>query len=110
MEVLMRKGAAGHTHQWLWQVRLQQAYAEIACAAGDWRKALKYAEAAITQSRARGRVKYLVMGLETRARALVGLERKVEAIENLQPAVQSARTMGDPALFLRAATTLLAAS
>jgi tetratricopeptide (TPR) repeat protein len=97
----------GGWHQWLWQVRLQQARAEIACAAGDWRRALDYAEAAVAQSRARGRAKYLVMGLETRARALAGLGRKVEAIKDLEPAVQSARTMGDPALFLRAATTLL---
>ena len=98
----------GGWHQWLWQIRLQQARAELACAAQDWRKALDHAEAAVAQSRARGRAKYLVLGLETRARALAGLGRKVEAIKDLQPAVQSARTMGDPALFLRAATTLLA--
>jgi class 3 adenylate cyclase/tetratricopeptide (TPR) repeat protein len=96
----------GGWHQWLWQVRLQQARAEIACAAEDWRSALDLTEAAV-QSRARGRAKYLVMGLETRARALAGLGRKVEAIKDLQLAVQSARKMGDPALFLRAATTLL---
>lgn len=96
----------GGWHQWLWQVRLQQARAEIACAAEDWRSALDLSEAAV-QSRARGRAKYLVMGLETRARALAGLGRKVEAIKDLQLAVQSARKMGDPALFLRAATTLL---
>jgi len=96
----------GGWHQWLWQLRLQQARAEIACATLDWRGALDYAEAAIAQSRAR-RAKYVVLGLETRARALAGLGRKVEAIKDLQQAVQSARTMGDPALFLRVATTLL---
>ena len=97
----------GGWHQWLWQMRLQQARAEVACAAGDWRSALEHAEVAITQSRARGRPKYLVMALETRARALAGLGRKVQAIEDLQSAVQSARRVGDPALFLRAAITLL---
>jgi class 3 adenylate cyclase/tetratricopeptide (TPR) repeat protein len=107
METATVAAQIGGWHQWLWQVRLQQARAEIACAAGDWRRALDYAEAAVAQSRARGRAKYLVMGLETRARALAGLGRKVEAIKDLQPAVQSARAMGDPALFLRAATTLL---
>jgi tetratricopeptide (TPR) repeat protein len=96
----------GGWHQWLWQVRLQQARAEIACAAEDWRSALDLSEAAV-QSRARGRAKYLVLALESRARALAGLGRKIEAIKDLQLAVQSARKMGDPALFLRAATTLL---
>jgi tetratricopeptide (TPR) repeat protein len=107
METAPVAAQIGGWHQWLWQLRLQQARAEIACAAGDWRKALDYAEAAVAQSRARGRPKYLVLGLETRARALAGLGRKVEAIKDLQPAVQSARAMGDPALFLRAATALL---
>jgi class 3 adenylate cyclase/tetratricopeptide (TPR) repeat protein len=111
-ELLAKETAAvavqiGGWHQWLWQVRLQQAGAEIACAARDWRKALADAEAAVAQSRARGRAKYLVMGLETRARALTGLGRRVEAVKDLQRAVQLARKMGDPALFLRAATTLL---
>jgi class 3 adenylate cyclase/tetratricopeptide (TPR) repeat protein len=98
----------GGWHQWLWQVRLQQARAEIACAAGHWRTALEHAEAAVAQSVARKRAKYVVMGLETRARALAGLGRKNEAIKDLQSAVQSARSMGDPALFLRVATTHLA--
>jgi class 3 adenylate cyclase/tetratricopeptide (TPR) repeat protein len=96
----------GGWHQWLWQIRLQQARAEIACAAQDWRKALDYAGATVAQSRGQ-RAKYLVLGLETRARALAGLGRKVEAIKALQQAVQLARAMGDPALFLRVATTLL---
>jgi class 3 adenylate cyclase/tetratricopeptide (TPR) repeat protein len=98
----------GGWHEWLWQLRLQQARAEIACAAGDWRIGLEHAEAAVAQSGARKRAKYLALGLETRARALAGLGRKIEAIKDLQSAVQSARSMGDPALFLRAATTLLA--
>jgi tetratricopeptide (TPR) repeat protein len=99
--------AIGGWHQWLWHVRLQQANAEIACASGDWRKALDYAETTIAQSRARGRAKYVVTGLEARARALAGLGRKAQAIKDLRQAVQSARKMGDPALFLRIAITLL---
>jgi class 3 adenylate cyclase/tetratricopeptide (TPR) repeat protein len=111
-EVLARETAitaaqVGGWHQWLWQLRLQQANAEIACAAGDWRRALDYAEATIAQSLHR-RAKYLVLGVETRARALAGLGRKIEAIKDLRQAVQSARKMGDPAVFLRTATTLLA--
>jgi len=38
----------------------------------------------------------------------VALGRKTEAIVDLRNAVQLARAMGDPALFLSAATTLLA--
>ena len=97
----------GGWHQWLWQVRLRQARAEIACARGDWRRTLECAEAAIAESRARGRAKYLAMGLETRARAFAGLTRKREAINDLRNAVQLARSMGDPALFIRVSATLL---
>jgi class 3 adenylate cyclase/tetratricopeptide (TPR) repeat protein len=98
----------GGWHQWLWQVRLAQARAEIACARGDWTGALERATTAVSGSRARGRKKYQVMGLETRARVLTALGRKREAIKNLQRAVQLSRLMGDPALFLRAATAMLA--
>jgi tetratricopeptide (TPR) repeat protein len=97
----------GGWHQWLWQLRLQQARAELACARRDWVGALEAAHAAILGSKERGRTKYLVLGLETRARALAVLGRQVEAISDARHAVQLARAMGDPALFLRAATTLL---
>lgn len=97
----------GGWHQWLWQVRLAQARSEIACARGDWPVALELATAAVAGSRARGRKKYQVMGLDSRARALAGLGRKHAAIRTLERAVQLARVIGDPALFLRAATTLL---
>ena len=98
----------GGWHQWLWQLRLRQVRAEIACAKGNWAGALECAQAAISESRACGRAKYHVLGLETRARALAGLGRKAEAIRDLQAAVRLARPMGDPALFLRVAGTLLA--
>jgi class 3 adenylate cyclase/tetratricopeptide (TPR) repeat protein len=98
----------GGWHQWLWQLRLQQARAEIACAQCNWAGALDTAQAAISKSRSFGRVKYVVLGLETRARALAWLDRNDEAISEARNAVQMARATSDPALFLRTATTLLA--
>gem|GEM_PF-581951 len=98
----------GGWHQWLWELRLRQARAELAYARADWSGALSWAEEAISESRKHARRKYVAAGLETRSQALVALGRKTEAIVDLRNAVQLARAMGDPALFLRAATTLLA--
>jgi len=100
-------GKIGGWHAWLWDLRLKQARAEWACARREWGLALELAEEAVSGSRARGRSKYVVVGLEARAKSLSGLGRKREAIKELGRAVALARAMGDPALFLRAATTLL---
>ena len=107
-ETAAAAATTGGWHQWLWQLRLRQARAELACARRDWAGGLEAALASISESRARGRTKYVVMGLETRARALSALGRHEEAIRDARKAVQLARPTGDPALFLRAATTLLA--
>jgi tetratricopeptide (TPR) repeat protein len=95
-------------HGWLWQIRLAQARAEIALARGDWDEALRCAADAIAQSHARGRVKYEVLGLTTRAQAMVAIGRAQDAIADLQTALALARPVGDPALLLRAAATRLA--
>jgi tetratricopeptide (TPR) repeat protein len=95
-------------HGWLWRLRLAEARAEIALACGDWEETLRLVEDAIDQSRARGRVKYHAVGLETRAGALAALGRTREAIADLRNAVELTRPTGDPAMFLRAATGLLA--
>lgn len=107
-ETAAAAATTGGWHQWLWQLRLRQAHTELACARRDWSGALACARTSISGSRARRRTKYLVLGLETRARALAGLGRKKVAIGAARNAVHLARPMGDPALFLRAATTLLA--
>jgi DNA-binding SARP family transcriptional activator len=95
-------------HGWLWSLRLAEARAELALAADDDESALTWADQAIRQSIARRRVKYQVIGLGTRARALLGLGRSREAITDLEDAVTLARQVGDPALVLRAAGALLA--
>jgi class 3 adenylate cyclase/tetratricopeptide (TPR) repeat protein len=99
--------ATGGWHQWLWQLRLRQARAELACARRDWAGAIEAARAAISESRARRRTKYVVMGLETRARGLAAVGRHKEAVSDARNAVRLARAVCDPALFLRAAATLL---
>ena len=98
----------GGWHRWLWELRFAQARAEIALAREDWVAALRYAEDSIAQSHARGRVKYEVAGLGTRAKALAALGRKPEAIADLRKALELSRPVGDPAMFLRASTALLA--
>ncbi len=95
------------THRWLWMLRLAEARAEIALARGEWEEAIRWADDAIAQSVLRGRVKYQVAGLETRAKALASLGRKHEAIAGLHSAVELARPVGDPAMFLRTASSLL---
>jgi tetratricopeptide (TPR) repeat protein len=97
----------GGWHGWLWDLRMRQAKAEIACARADWATALSLAREAAHNSEERRRPKYVVAGLETAAKALAALGRKTEAVADLRAAIELARPMGDPALFLRAATTLL---
>jgi class 3 adenylate cyclase/tetratricopeptide (TPR) repeat protein len=94
-------------HRWHWQIRLAQARAEIALARGNWEEAIRWAEDAIAQSRAMGRVKYVVAGLGTRGKALAALGRKHEGVVDTRSAVELARPTGDPAMFLRAALALL---
>ena len=98
--------AAG-SHGWLWRLRLAQARAELALARDDYEGTLGLVEEAIAQSQSRGRVKYQAFGLETRAKALAALGRKKEAIVEAQNAVNLLRPIGAPALFLRAASSLI---
>jgi tetratricopeptide (TPR) repeat protein len=95
-------------HGWLWKIRLVEARAELALARNAPEEALRWAGEAIEQSRERGRVKYQVVGLTTRAQALIDLARTKEAIKDLQAAVTLARPTEDLALFVRAAAGLLA--
>jgi len=63
---------------------------------------------AIEQCQLRHRIKYEVLGLITRTQALVAVGRRADALADLQGAVALARHMGDPALFVRAASLRLA--
>jgi len=105
VEAGMEKAAGWH--DWIWRLRYSQAQAELALARGDWQEALRLSDTAIAQNRTTGRRRYEIMGLDTGAAALAGLGRAREAIPRLQRAVGLARTLGDPALFLRPAVALL---
>jgi tetratricopeptide (TPR) repeat protein len=99
--------AAGF-HGWLWRLRLAQARTELALARGHWSEAVTLADDAVRQSQQRGRVKYQALGLRSRARALQGIGRGKEAIDELRLAVELARPVGDPAMLLQVGTPLLA--
>jgi tetratricopeptide (TPR) repeat protein len=94
-------------HGWLFQLRLQQAYAEIALARADWPAAVAFATAALGHSRASGRRKYEAAALTTRARAQYALGRTREAIQDAKSACAIARKVGDPALAVRTFAPLL---
>ena len=107
-EVAETVETAAAWHGWLWRMRLAEGKAEIALARGDWEETIRLAGEAIEQSRAKGRVKYQALGLGTRAKALASLGRTKAATADLRSAIELARPVGDPALFLGAAAALLA--
>ena len=95
-------------HGWLWELRLEEAHAEIALARGDWQAALHWTAATMLHSQMKHRPKYETLGLWTRGQALAARGRTSEAIRDLRRAIDLARPLGDPALFPRPATALLA--
>ncbi len=94
-------------HQWLWQLRLTQAKAELALARDALDEAVTTATESIEQSRARGRPKYEALGLITRARGLHALARTRDAIADTKTAVNVADKTGDPMLLLLALDALI---
>jgi DNA-binding winged helix-turn-helix (wHTH) protein/tetratricopeptide (TPR) repeat protein len=94
-------------HQWLWQLRLTQARAELALARDAVDETIAAAADSIEQSRARGRLKYETLGLITRARGLHALARTRDAIADAKTAVSVADSTGDPALLLLALDALI---
>jgi tetratricopeptide (TPR) repeat protein len=95
-------------HDWLWGLRLAEARAKVALGRGDWDEAVDWATRAIEQCRLRRRVKYEALGLTTRGQALVAVGRTADALADRERGVGLARQMGDPALFVRAASIRLA--
>ena len=87
-------------HQWLWQLRLTQARAELALERDAFDDAIVTATDSIEQSRARERPKYEALGLITRARGLNALAKTRDAIADARAAVSVADRTGDPALLL----------
>jgi tetratricopeptide (TPR) repeat protein len=95
-------------HGWLFRLRLQQAYAELALARADGPAAVAFATAALGHNRASGRKKYEAAALTIRARAQYALGRTREAIQDTKSACAIARKVGDPALVVRTFAPLVA--
>jgi tetratricopeptide (TPR) repeat protein len=105
-EVASAVERAAAWHGWLWRLRFAQARAELALARGDAEGAVGWAGHVLAQSRGR-RPKYQALGGAARARGLARLGRTREAIADAQHTIEVARTVGDPALFIWVASTLL---
>jgi tetratricopeptide (TPR) repeat protein len=112
-EELLQQTVAGATatggwHQWLWQLRLAQARAELALARGAFEAAIELATEAIEASRARRRPKYEALAFMTRARSLHRVVKSKAGIADARQAVEIAATVADPALHLLTLDTLIA--
>jgi len=94
-------------HGWLWNLRFTQGRAELALARGDIEDAVTFSTWALEQAQ-RGRPKYEILALLTRAAARSRIGRTTSAIADLRRAVRESRSLADPALFARAAAELLA--
>jgi tetratricopeptide (TPR) repeat protein len=99
--------AASGWHGWLWRLRLSQARAELAAARADWPAAIAAASEGIRDSEARSRPKYVALGLLTRAQARKQIGETPEAISDATQSVRVARTLGDPAVLLKALNLLI---
>jgi eukaryotic-like serine/threonine-protein kinase len=97
-------------HGWLWKMRFAAARAEIALARRAWDEARIAAEEAIAKSRRMHRSKYEAVGLAARARALHGLGRTNEAIDDSKKALAVAQRSMDTGIVLRAFAQLIALS
>ena len=94
-------------HAWLFRLRLEHAYAELALARAEWTAAADYATSAIDCSRAAGRGKYEAAALAIRSRARHALGRTQEASEDARAACVIARKVSDPALEVKTFAQLL---
>jgi tetratricopeptide (TPR) repeat protein len=99
--------ATGGWHQWLWQLRLAQARAELALERGAIDEAITAAGEAIDASRARRRPKYEALGFITKAKSLKASGQTKKAIADARRAVQIATAVADPALLLLALDVLI---
>ncbi len=107
-EVGQEVAKGGGWHGWLWRLRFTGLQAEMAVARGHYDRAVELAPEAIEQSRSKHRVKYEVQARVALARALVALGRKRDALAELSIAIAAAERLGNPAVEVTVAATLLA--
>jgi class 3 adenylate cyclase/tetratricopeptide (TPR) repeat protein len=106
-EVAAKMEELGGWHAWLWRLRLEQARAELAVARTQWADGFEIASRVIETSERRGRPRYWILGLWSRAQAQNRLGKKAEALADLEAALKLARRLGDPAMHLRVAAVTL---
>ena len=99
--------ALGGAHELQWGMRLATARAELALVRDEWSAALVLGKEALERARAMGRPKYEALALAARGSALAALGRKKEALGEFRQAVETARTLGDPSVFIRVAAAQL---
>ena len=99
--------ATGGWHQWLWQLRLIQARAELALARHALADAIAMSSEAVETSRARRRPKYESLAFATRAMSLHAAGRTRDAISDAHSAREIAASIADPALELLTLDTML---
>jgi hypothetical protein len=83
-------------HEWLWTVRLMEARAAIALAAGSREEAVRTAEEAISRGARHGRAKYVCLSRTLHGRALAALGRAEDAATSLRTAVAEGEALGHP--------------
>jgi hypothetical protein len=83
-------------HEWLWTVRLLEAQAAIALAAGRPEEAVRTSEQAIARGTRHGRAKYVCLSRTLHGRALAALGQAEHAATSLRLAVAEAEALGHP--------------
>ncbi len=111
-ERLMKETAAAAAsttgwHQWLWQLRLTQARAELALARDAVDEAVATATDGIEQSRAKGRPKYEALGLIARGARSACARANSRRYRRRQDCCERRGRTGDPALLLLALDALI---
>jgi tetratricopeptide (TPR) repeat protein len=95
------------SHAWLWRQRLPVALAEVELVKGNHAGVLAAANEALTVTERYQRKKYQVLALAVRSRAHLASRDPSSARVDARRAEAIARELGDPAIQLRVARTLL---
>jgi len=88
-------------HGWIWRMRARTIHGEIALARRQWDAALRLADESIEECRRLLRVKYEMIAHGIRARALVGVGRLGDAVDELDTSIRAASATDEPAVWLR---------
>jgi class 3 adenylate cyclase len=93
-------------HEWLWQIRLMDAKAQLALARGRAEEAAEHANAALELASRVGRKKYVIAARTVLGAALLEQNRAAHAVDVLREALAGAEQLGHPPSIVRAAACL----